>query len=75
MDDRRDHEEELFKIINEGVAHDGGGEDGGAEDGSKFLDDAGEGTEIEARDDVQTSDDCDDFSYNVGPLMKSSEVY
>ena len=79
MDGGRDHEEELFKIINEGAAHDGGGDDGGAEDGSEFLNDAGEGMEIEARDEArdeeQTSDHSDDGSYNVGPLTKSDEVY
>ncbi len=55
MDSGRDREEELFDIIHGGEAHDGGGDDGGeddvgAEDGSEFLNDAGEGMEIEARD-------------------------
>ena len=63
----RDDEEELFKIIQEGEAHDDGGDDGGAEDGSQFLNDAGEGMELEARDEGQTS--------NVGALTKSGEVY
>ena len=46
-------------------ADDGGGDDVGAEDDSEFLNDAGEGMEIEARD----------GSHNVGPLTKSGEVY
>ena len=75
MDGGRDHEEELFQIINKGAAPDGGEDNGGAEDGSEFLNDAGEGMEIEARDEMQTSDHYDDGSYNVGPLMNSGEVY
>jgi hypothetical protein len=42
MDGGRDHEEELFKMINEGAAPDGGGDNGGAEDALEFLNDAGE---------------------------------
>jgi hypothetical protein len=67
MDGGRDGEEDLFEIIKEGVAHDSGGDDGGSEDGSEFLNDAGEGMEIEATDEAQPSHDCDDGSYNVGP--------
>jgi hypothetical protein len=68
MDPGRDCEEELFDIIHGDEAHDGGGDDVGAndgggddvevEDGSEFLNDAGEGMEIEARD----------SSHNVRPL-------
>ena len=65
MDSGRDREEELIDIIHGGEAHDGGGDDVGAEDDSEFLNDAGEGMEIEARD----------GSHNVGPLTKSGEVY
>jgi hypothetical protein len=63
----RDDEEEMFKIIQESEAHDDSGDDCGAEDGSQFLNDAGEGMELEARDEGQTR--------NVGALTKSSEIY
>jgi hypothetical protein len=75
MDNGIDREEELFEIIHGGEAHDGGGDDVGsdhgggddvrAENGSEFLNDGGEGMEIEARD----------GSHNVGPLTKSDELY
>jgi hypothetical protein len=63
----RGDEEELFKITQESGAHDDGGDDGGSEDGSQFLNNAGEGMELEARDEGQTR--------NVGALTKSSEIY
>jgi hypothetical protein len=66
----RDREEELFKIIEGGEAH-----DGGAEDGSQFLNESGEGMELEPRHEAQTSTDCDDGSQNVGPLTIYGEVY
>jgi hypothetical protein len=44
MDSGRDHEEELFQIINEVAAP-----DSGEDDGSEFLNDASEGMEIEVR--------------------------
>jgi len=75
MDGGRDREEELFEIIHGGGAHDGGADDGGAEDGSQFLNESGEGMELERIDEAQTSIDCDDGSQNVGPLTKSGEVY
>jgi hypothetical protein len=52
MDGGRDLEEELFKIINEGAAPDGGGDNVGAKDDSEFLNDAGDGMEIEERDEA-----------------------
>jgi hypothetical protein len=69
MDGRRDREEELFEIINVGVTH-----DGGKEDNSEFLNDVDEGMVIEARGEAQTSNDCDDGSYNAEPLAKHGEV-
>ena len=42
MDGSRDREEELFEII-----HGSGADDGGAEDGSQFLNESGEGMELE----------------------------
>ena len=67
----RDREEEVFDIIRR---PEGGAEDGGAGDGSEFLNDSGEGMELENVEglELQTSTDCDE---NVGPLTKSGEVY
>jgi len=64
MDGGRDEQAEqvLFDLINEG----------GEDDGSQFLNDSGEGMELERRDEGQTSNDDEE---NVGPLTKSSEVY
>ena len=47
---------------------------GGEDDGSEFLNDSGEGMELENVEglELQTSTDCDE---NVGPLTKSGEVY
>jgi hypothetical protein len=70
----RDGEEEVLDIIHRG-AHDGGADDGGPDDGSQYLNESGEGMELERRDEAQTSTDCDDGSQNVGPLTKSGEVY
>ena len=65
----RDREEEVFDIIRR---PEGGAEDGGSE----FLNDFGDGMEVEQRDEAQTSIDCDDDSQNVGPaLTKSGKVY
>ena len=70
----RDGEQEVLDIINKGGAHDGGADDGGGDDGSQFLNDSGEGMELEnvERRELQTSTDCDE---NVGPLTKFGEVY
>ena len=45
---------------------------GGEDDGSQFMNDSGEGMELEPRDEGQTSNDGEE---NVGPLTKSGEVY
>jgi hypothetical protein len=66
----------MYTLIHGSGVGDGGAEDGGAGDGSKFLNESGEGMEVEQRDEAQTSTDCDDGSQNVGPtLTKSGEVY
>jgi hypothetical protein len=64
MDDGRDEQAEqtLLDLIA----------DGGEDDGSQFLNDSGEGMELERGDEGQTNDDDEE---NVGPLTKSSEVY
>ena len=52
-----------------------GGEDDEGQtnnDGSEFLNDSGEGMELERRDEGQTNNDDEE---NVGPLTKSGEVY
>ena len=62
MDDRgRDDEQAMFDLIA-----------GGEDDGSQFMNDSGEGMELEPRDEGQTSNDGEE---NVGPLTKSGEVY
>ena len=62
MDDRgRDGEQAMFDLIA-----------GGEDDGSQFMNDSGEGMELEPRDEGQTSNDGEE---NVGPLTKSGEVY
>ena len=64
----RDGEEDIFAIIRQ---PEGGAEAGGAEAGSQFLNESGDGMELERRDEAQTSIECDASSQNVGP----SEVY
>ena len=62
MDDRgRDDEQAMFDLIADGE-----------DDGSQFMNDSGEGMELEPRDEGQTSNDGEE---NVGPLTKSGEVY
>jgi hypothetical protein len=68
MDGGRDHEEAMFEIINEGAAADGGRDNVGAEDGLEFINDAGERMEIYPIDEAETSDHCDDRSYNIGKV-------
>ena len=65
----RDREEEVFYIIRR---PEGGAEDGGAGDGSEFLNDSGEGMELERRDEGQTNNDDEE---NVGALTKSGDIY
>ena len=60
----RDHEDDVFNIIR--------GEDHVHDDGSQFLNDSGEGLEIERTDEGQTSNDGEE---NVGSITKSDEVY
>ena len=57
----RDDEQAIFDLIA-----------GGGDDGSQFLNDSGEGIDLEQRDERQTSNDGEE---NVGPLTKSGEVY
>ena len=64
----RDGEEDIFAIIRQ---PEGEAEASGAEDGSQFLNESGDGMELERRDEAQTSTECDDGSQNVG----LSEVY
>ena len=45
---------------------------GGEDDGSEFLNDSGEGMELERRDEGQKNNDNEE---NIGPLTKSGEVY
>ena len=59
--------EEQEDILNDIIA--GGGDD---DFSSQFLNDSGEGMELERRDEGQTNNDDEE---NVGPLTKSSEVY
>lgn len=66
----RDHEEDIFAIIRQ---PEGGAEVGGAEDGSQFLNESGEGMELERRDEEQTSIECDDDS-QIGGHPQSGEV-
>jgi hypothetical protein len=64
-------EDKMYALIQEG-----GAGDGGAEDGSEFLNESGEGMEVEQPHKAQTSVDCEDGSQEIGPaLTKSSEVY
>ena len=58
----RDGEDDIFDIIRSG----------GEDDGSQFLNDSGEGLEIERTDEGQTSNDGEE---NVGAITKSGEVY
>ena len=56
----RDNDEDIFAIVRQSEvdgAEDIGAEDIGAEDGSQFLNDSGQGMEVE--DEAQTSIECD----------------
>ena len=65
----RDREEEVFAIIRQ---PEGGAEAGSEFDGSEFLNEDGDGMELERRDEAHTRSESDDGSQNVGP---SAEVY
>ena len=58
----RDNEEDIFAIVRQSEV--GGAEDIGAEDGSQFLNESGQGMEVEAE--AQTSIECDDDSETGG---------
>ena len=60
----RDNEEDIFAIVRQS--------DTGAEDGSQFLNESGQGMEVE--NEAQTSHGCDDNSQTSGH-PPSSEVY
>ena len=60
----RYREDDMFNIIR--------GQDHVHDDGSQFLNDSGEGLEIERMDEGQTSNDGEE---NVGSITKSGEVY
>ena len=66
----RDNEEDIFAIVWQSEV--GGAEDIGAEDGSQFLNESGQGMELE--DEAQTSIECDDDS-QTGGHPQSGEVY
>ena len=70
----RDNQEDIFDIIwqPEGGAEAGGAEAGLEFDGSEFLNEDGDGMELDRRDEAHTSSESDDGSQNVGP---SAEVY
>ena len=72
MDDfnSRDHEEDMFALIWQPEV--GGAEDIGAEDGSQFLNESGQGMEVE--DKAQISIECDDDS-QIGGHPQSGKVY
>ena len=76
MDDfnSRHHEEDMFALIRqpEGGAEVAGAEDIGAEDGSQFLNEFGQGMELE--DEAQMSIECNDDS-QIGGHPQSGEVY
>ena len=76
MDDfnSRDHEEEMFALIRqpEGGAEVAGAEDIVAEDGSQFLNESGQGMEME--NEAQISIECDDDSQFDGH-PQSGEIY
>ena len=71
----RDNEEDIFAIVRQSEV-DGekeiGAEDIGAEDGSQFLNESGQGMEVE--NEAQTSHECDDDS-ETGGHPPSGEVY
>ena len=70
----RDNEEDIFAIVRQsevGGAEDIEAEDIEAEDGSQFLNESGQGMEVE--DEVQTSIECDDDS-ETGGHPPSGEV-
>ena len=66
----RDNEENIFAIVRQSEV--GGAEDIGAEDGSQFLNESGQGMEVE--DEAQMSIECDDDS-QIGGHPQSGEVY
>ena len=66
----RDNEEDIFAIVRQSEVD--GAEDIGAEDGSQFLNESGQGMEVE--NEAQTSHECDDDSENGGH-PPSGEVY
>ena len=70
----RDHEEDMFALIRqpEGGAEVAGAEDIGTEDGSQFLNESGQGMEVENEE--QTSHECDGDSKTSGH-PPSGEVY
>ena len=72
----RHGEEDIFAMMRqpEGGTYVGGAEDNRAEDGSQFLTDSGPGMEVDQRDEVQTSVECDDDS-QIGGHPRSGEVY
>ena len=60
----RENEEDLFNIIRTN--------DGEEDDPSQFLNDSGDGLELEPIDEGQTNNDGKE---NVGSVTKSGEVY
>ena len=66
----RDNEEDIFAIVRQSEV--GGAEDIGEEDGSQFLNESGQGMEVE--NEAQTSHECDDDS-ETGGHPSSGEVY
>ena len=66
----RHNEEDIFAIVWQSDVD--GTEDIGAEDGSQFLNESGQGMELE--DEAQMSIECDDDS-QIGGHPQSSEVY
>ena len=68
MDRARDDEQAEQTIMDLIACGGGAGED----DGSQYLNESGEGMELERRDEGQTNNDDEE---NVGALTKSGEVY
>ena len=68
MDRARDDEQAKHAIMDLIACGGGAGED----DGSQYLNESGEGVELEPRDEGQTNNDDEE---NVGPLTTSGEVY
>ena len=68
MDDSgRYHEEDIFDIIRSSQ-----NQEDEPDDGSQFLNDSGDGLELEPIDEGQTNNDGEE---NVGSVTKSGEVY